>query len=271
MPKSQDKLVSIDAPVLCGVMSAGAEALLFLVAAYPGSLVRASPPELHAALLSLDCEALPQGTLACEATLRACSDGGETAELHLRLPAGWPDSAKACVSATSGSRPRTWEADSSVALQAVLDADGPATLLSTLAGLLETRTPPPPPPPRRLLLCALDHMHDQAGYTRTLCTWAAELGLAGRLLFAGNAILLLVVGEAEDARGLLLRLRTRTVDVDCRGRPCKERLLRVLHDGEAAPGAAETLGARFDVANTESAAPARALLTAAGVPAAAWP
>ena len=33
MPKSQDKLVSIDAPVLCGVMSAGAEALLFLARA----------------------------------------------------------------------------------------------------------------------------------------------------------------------------------------------------------------------------------------------
>ena len=258
--------------------SDGAEALLFLCAAHSGSLLRASPPELHAALLSLDGDALPTGLLACEATLQACGDGGSTAELHLRLPAGWPDSAKASVSVTSGVRPRAWEAASSAALQVVLDAEGPATLLSTLRVLLEQapHKPPPPPPPRprlppRLLLCSLDHMHDQAGYTRLVCGWAAELGLRGRLLFASNAILLLVEGEAEDARRLLLLLRTQTVDVDCRGRPCKERLLRVLYDGEAALGAADALGAAFEVAQVSSKAPVHALLTAAGVPAAAWP
>jgi len=258
-------------------MSAGAEALLFLCAAHPGSLVRASPPQLHAALASLDSDSLP-GPGACEATLRACAGGGECAELHLLLPAGWPVTAQARVSATSGLRPRAWEAASSAALQAELDADGLGTLLSTLAGLLERprlELPPPPPPPplppRRVLLCALDHMHDQTGYSRRVCEWAAELGLRGRLLFVCNAILLLVEGEAVEARRLLLLLRTRTVDVDCRGRPCKERLLRVLHDGEAAPGAAQALGETFRAAHESCAAPARALLAAAGVPAAAWP
>jgi hypothetical protein len=179
------------------------------------------------------------------------------------------------VTATSGARPRAWEAASSAALQTVLDAEGLSTLLAHLAdwlaphgGGVETRPPPQPPspPPRRLLLCALDHMHDQAGYSRLLFEWAGELGLRGRLLL-GSAILLLVEGEAKEVRRLLLLLRTRTVDVDCRGRPCKERLLRVLHDGDAAPGGAATLGKAFRVVHESSAAPARELLAAAGVPA----
>jgi hypothetical protein len=254
-------------------MSAGADALMFLCAAYPGSLVRASPPELHAALLSLDAQLLPQHKLACEATLRAFDDdGATTAELHLRLPAGWPDTAHARVAVSCATRPRAWEVASSATLQAVVDADadGLASLLSTLTALLET-TPPPAPAPRQLLLCSLEHMHDLVGYTRTLSGWALELGLRGRLLFAGNAILLLVEGEAEASGTLLLYLRTRIVDVDCRGRPCKERLLRVLYESEAASGAAEALGETFEVKKFDSASPALAILTAVGIPVEIWP
>ena len=55
------------------------------------------------------------------------------------------------------------------------------------------------------------------------------------------------------------------------GRPCKERLLRVLYDSEAASWAAETLGEKFEVKNFDSASPALAILTAVGIPVEIWP
>ncbi|XP_045442776.1 RWD domain-containing protein 3 isoform X1 [Pipistrellus kuhlii] len=46
-------------------------------------------------------------------------------------------------------------------------------------------------------LVRLDHMRAKASYTRTLRHWASALGLAGRLLFAGRVILLLLQGPRD--------------------------------------------------------------------------
>lgn len=87
----------------------------------------------------------------------------------------------------------------------------------------------------QLALLHLDHMHARTAYSRTLRRWAGELGLGGRLLFcsggggsmgavgsggAGGApiILILLEGTAEDLREFVVRLRTRNVDVDSKGR-----------------------------------------------------
>lgn len=93
----------------------------------------------------------------------------------------------------------------------------------------------------QLALLRLDHMHARAAYSRTLRRWAGELGLGGRLLFcsggggcngrgpagsggggggggAAPIILILLEGPASDVKEFVVRLRTRNVDVDSRGR-----------------------------------------------------
>lgn len=84
-------------------------------------------------------------------------------------------------------------------------------------------------------LLLLDHMHDRAGYSRTIKSWCKELGISGALIFQGGGpggcsplILVLLRGSPADVDEYLRRQRTETVDVDSRGRKCKERMMRVL-------------------------------------------
>eukprot|EP00887_Chlorella_sp_A99_P003627 scaffold7.g3627.t1 len=81
-------------------------------------------------------------------------------------------------------------------------------------------------------LLRLDHMRDRAGYSRLIRGWAGELGLSGRLLFLGSGgsavILLLLEGPAAALREYLVRHRTQNVDVDSKGRPCRERMMSVV-------------------------------------------
>lgn len=73
---------------------------------------------------------------------------------------------------------------------------------------------------RQLALLKLDHMHSRGSYSRLIRRWACELGLSGRLLFCGSSpiILILLLGAAGDIKEFLLRMRTRNVDVDSKGR-----------------------------------------------------
>eukprot|EP00887_Chlorella_sp_A99_P003615 scaffold7.g3615.t1 len=81
-------------------------------------------------------------------------------------------------------------------------------------------------------LLPLDHMRDRAGYSRLIRSWAGELGLSGRLLFLGSGggavVLLLLEGPAAALREYLVRHRTQNVDVDSKGRPCRERMMSVV-------------------------------------------
>jgi len=105
----------------------------------------------------------------------------------------------------------------------------------------------------QLALLRLDHMHARAAYSRTLRRWAGELGLGGRLLFCsggssssnnsedaarsggskrsgggsssgsggsppGAIIVILLEGPGSTVKEFLVRLRTRNVDVDSKGR-----------------------------------------------------
>ena len=84
-----------------------------------------------------------------------------------------------------------------------------------------------------VLVALLDHMRDRSGYTRLLEAWCLELGVSGRLVDPADTAGLLVVaaGPREAVGKLLVRWRTRSVDVDSRGRPCKERMMKVLYEG----------------------------------------
>ncbi|GIM07136.1 hypothetical protein Vretimale_11353 [Volvox reticuliferus] len=80
----------------------------------------------------------------------------------------------------------------------------------------------------QVLLLRLDHMHNRALYGRTIGSWVRELRLTGRLIFQGNLILILLEGDGLALREYLVRHRTESVDVDSRGRKCKERMMDVL-------------------------------------------
>lgn len=53
---------------------------------------------------------------------------------------------------------------------------------------------------------------------RTVRRWCGELALSGRLLFLGGLILAVLEGPPEDVKECLAYWRTRSVDVDSKGR-----------------------------------------------------
>ncbi|RUS87410.1 hypothetical protein EGW08_004864 [Elysia chlorotica] len=94
-------------------------------------------------------------------------------------------------------------------------------------------------------LLHLDHMRSKPSYIKLIKKWAGELSLVGRLLFCQRVILILLQGESRDVKEYIVRNRTTNVDVDSRGRSCKERMLSVLCEVVVLP---EQILANFDVA-----------------------
>ncbi len=82
-----------------------------------------------------------------------------------------------------------------------------------------------------VLMLQLDHMRRRREYSDLIAAFASQCGLAGRLLFVGRAILILLVGPQSGCREYLRLHRTNIVDIDSAGRPCKEKMMGVLHDG----------------------------------------
>ena len=83
-------------------------------------------------------------------------------------------------------------------------------------------------------IAKLDHMRNEQKYLKLLNSWAKELALYGTILHTGPHFIYVVISELDDCGGaslneFLKRWRTRNVDVDSLGRPCKERLLTVLY------------------------------------------
>ena len=83
------------------------------------------------------------------------------------------------------------------------------------------------------LIVRIDHMNDHASYMRSLERWAADGGLAGVLLYDESGkrvhgVVLVLQGGARAITAFLHRLRTELVDVDARGRRCRERQSTVL-------------------------------------------
>jgi hypothetical protein len=80
-----------------------------------------------------------------------------------------------------------------------------------------------------LLIFEIDHMRDRKRYLNNLKSWVRDLALCGRLVTGQRRILLALTADAaEPLREFEKRLRASKVDVDSRGRPCKERMAKVL-------------------------------------------
>ena len=81
------------------------------------------------------------------------------------------------------------------------------------------------------LLLHLDHMRNSKQYLKTLKSWAKELGLFCKIWLRTEnyrGIPLLVIGRENDLNEFEKRLRSRNVDVDSKGKPCKEKMMKVL-------------------------------------------
>ena len=89
------------------------------------------------------------------------------------------------------------------------------------------------------LVIRIDHMNRRAAYLRKLRNWSRELGILG-LAFLRNGgtrrprgaegVVLCLCGDGYALRSFATRLRTEHVDVDRRGKKCKEKQSKVLLD-----------------------------------------
>lgn len=80
-----------------------------------------------------------------------------------------------------------------------------------------------------ICIVKLDHMRNEQRYFKTLRTWSRELNIQGKVLSAGTHFIFVVLsGSREDVGEFLHRWKTQHVDVDSRGKPCKEKMMSVL-------------------------------------------
>ncbi|KAH9508919.1 RWD domain-containing protein 3 [Bulinus truncatus] len=84
-------------------------------------------------------------------------------------------------------------------------------------------------------LLQLDHMRSKQNYVKLIKKWTSELSLTGRLLFCKKLILILLQGNIFDVKEYIIRNRTHNVDIDSKGRHCKEKMLTVLCEVPAEP------------------------------------
>lgn len=80
-----------------------------------------------------------------------------------------------------------------------------------------------------VMMVKLDHMRDVANYLKTLDRWVKELCVRMVVVMSKDrGIVAVVEGAREDLGVLMARWKTTNIDVDSRGRPCKERMMAVV-------------------------------------------
>ena len=96
----------------------------------------------------------------------------------------------------------------------------------------------PKPPQSKPLVAAqgntvcilhVDHIRCEAKYFKALKSWSQGLSVHGKVIHAGvHYIYVILIGRNESLQEFLHRWRAALIDVDSRGRPCKERLMSIL-------------------------------------------
>lgn len=79
----------------------------------------------------------------------------------------------------------------------------------------------------------IDHMHDEKRYLKHMQDFSKQTGVHVLILINKNIFFILLT---EDTRGLnqfLYLMRTVSVDVDRKKRPCKERLMKILEQDKS--------------------------------------
>ncbi|ELU06896.1 hypothetical protein CAPTEDRAFT_147020, partial [Capitella teleta] len=78
------------------------------------------------------------------------------------------------------------------------------------------------------VLLHLDHMRSRGKYQKFISKWTAELCICGCLLFLQRFIFIILQGCPKNIKEFIHRQRTVSVDVDSRGKSCKERMLAII-------------------------------------------
>ena len=72
-------------------------------------------------------------------------------------------------------------------------------------------------------------MRDKRNYIKTIEKWSKELEITGNIIFHGKLkVFLILLGSEDSLKSFHQQLKTQNVDIDSRGRPCKEKLSKVL-------------------------------------------
>eukprot|EP01084_Bolivina_argentea_P040997 75656_1 len=74
-----------------------------------------------------------------------------------------------------------------------------------------------------------DHMRNEIKYISILKKWCNELELVGRLIFYENIICHIIQGTTDSLAIFMKRSKTQKVDIDSKGRKCKEKMLKTLY------------------------------------------
>ncbi|XP_071033423.1 RWD domain-containing protein 3 isoform X2 [Parasteatoda tepidariorum] len=83
-----------------------------------------------------------------------------------------------------------------------------------------------------IAVISIDHMRQRRKYSKTLQSWACELNICGILLFCQKWIYLILEGLKNDIKEFIVRHKTIPVDVDSSGKPCKEKMCKVIFEGK---------------------------------------
>ncbi|XP_077189074.1 RWD domain-containing protein 3 isoform X1 [Paroedura picta] len=83
------------------------------------------------------------------------------------------------------------------------------------------------------VLLHLDHMRAKEKYVKTVGKWCADLRITGRVMFMGKMIFILLQGDKSSIKEYLVLQKTSKVDVDSRGKKCKEKMISVLFETKA--------------------------------------
>lgn len=88
----------------------------------------------------------------------------------------------------------------------------------------------------RVCIMRIDHMRARDSYLKSLKKWSEQLQTNTIVLFSRRLILLTIRGMDTSIEEFIKRLRSRKVDIDAAGKPCKERMMSVLcnqpHDSQ---------------------------------------
>jgi hypothetical protein len=100
---------------------------------------------------------------------------------------------------------------------------------------------------KKRIILRFDHMRDRSGYLRKLKELCDSLSIHGQIYFMGHEIRCCLEGLSCDIAEFLRLLRTTCMDVDSSGRPCKERMVQILHESDISSKAFDSFAVLEDL------------------------
>lgn len=102
-----------------------------------------------------------------------------------------------------------------------------------------------------LLVIKIDHMRRSGPYVKTLESWSNQLNVTAVLFISSDCGLIFVMeGDKSSTSKFLLNWKTHSIDVDSKGKPCKEKMTQVLYREKVDDiGLLKDFNGRFSVHN----------------------